>query len=106
MEEKRVYGRVNVFEIGQQIPCQVTAAGPDRQAQVYDICAGGLAISLDEPLVMNDIVRLAISFPFAALHDEPAKATGRVAYCVKDERTNKFRAGIAYTRQKAKPSLN
>ena len=106
MEEKRVYGRINVVEIGQQIPCQVIAAGPDRQAQVYDICAGGLAISLDEPLIKNDIVRLAICFPFSALHDEPANATGRVAYCLRDEKTNKYRAGIAYMRQKSQVSLN
>lgn len=106
MEEKRVYGRVNVFEIGQQFPCQVISAGPDRKAEVHDICAGGLAISLDEPLVENDIVRLAICFPFSALHDDPAKATGRVAYCMKDEKTNKYRAGIAYMRQKSQVSLN
>jgi hypothetical protein len=106
MEEKRVYGRVNVVEIGQQIPCQVIASGPDRQAQVYDICAGGLAISLDEPLAKNEVVRLAIVFPFSALRDEPAKATGRVAYCMRDEKTNKYRAGIAYTRQKSSSSLN
>jgi hypothetical protein len=106
MDEKRVYGRVNVCDIGQQIPCQVISAVPERKAQVYDICAGGIAISLDEPLTKDDIVRLAICFPFSALHDEPAKATGRVAYCVRDEKTNKYRAGIAYTRQKSHSSLN
>jgi hypothetical protein len=105
MEEKRVYGRVNIAGLGKRVPCQVMSGSPreimlHKEGQVRDICVGGLSLFLDEPLVKDDVVRLVIEFPFSVLR-EPGNATGRVAYCMKDARSSRYIAGIAYTRRNA-----
>jgi len=110
MKEKRVYGRVDITSLGQRIPCQVMSGSPKaimlhKEGQVRDICAGGLSLFLDEPLAKDEIVRLVIEFPFSVLR-EPGNATGRVAYCMKDARSSRYIAGIAYMRRKFAASFN
>ena len=110
MEEKRICGLVNISNLGKRVPCQVMSDKPQgmtlhKEAQVRDICVGGLSLFLSEPLLKDDAVSLVIEFPFSVLR-EPGSATGRVAYCMKDAPNNRYIAGIAYTRRQHNPSLN
>jgi len=111
MEEKRLYGRVDIAGLGQRIPCQVMSGSSraimlHKEGQVRDICAGGISLFLNGPLSKDQNVRLVIEFPFSVLR-EPGNANGRVAYCMKEARGNRYIAGIAYTRRKPNsPSFN
>ena len=96
---KRDYGRVPSIK---QIPCVVSLESKPEETfsvAVKDIGPGGILFEAKDEIPEGSILNLEIKLP-AATNDEPGRVRGRVAHCIRNERTKRYEIGVAYVRNR------
>ncbi len=101
-DDKRTYGRVDA---DKRVMCKVIEIGTgdkfeDTELVVKNMSPGGVSFESNTALPQETIIKLELRLPLSTPQEEPSLVSGKVIRCVKDEKTNKYEIGIAYSREK------
>lgn len=91
--EKRKFPRLNAYHL---VKYRLASWPPDKGpvlASIRNISAGGMQIVTDEPLPLNSVFEIYISFPYLT---QPVPCKAKTVWMSKINKINKFRAGLEF----------